>query len=413
MLRAFDRTGIFTNDAMAAPGNLERRIITPNCITKVNSFILQGPLLPQVLRRLRLQLSTHDSWHKERTQWLEPDCPESYPEDRESLLAFLKILPSALEKLERLECLWLNLTEYWESDYSGSNDGWAPRLDLVALDEFRNSLCSLFSPSYAHKFPFLTELRLALPCTYDFAALNKAMSDDATRRLRHLYLEYVDATGPGGDRSYLIWAEDENADDGDDGFPPSNLQEEYPNYDYMPDICDLVGRCSNLESLGLHATHFLNLDHLDWKPSGTGLKNIYIHRAMIHVGTLKKILSAADGESSNLAAMKLSYVQLLDHTWADVFDHLMRANVIKYLSFEDLNYAHRGTSAHLREFNNRQWETCSTIWTENPADKDRLADLAKKVLDAGGLLGEFLDDEAEMAGYGASHPNSEYLVGGW
>ncbi|KAF2473453.1 uncharacterized protein BDR25DRAFT_341510 [Lindgomyces ingoldianus] len=413
ILRAFDYTGMFTNEEMAQPGNLDRRIIMPNSVNNINNFILQGQLLPQVLRRLRLEFSTYDSWHRERIQWLEPDCPESHPADRESLLAFLKVLPSALEKLERLECLWLNLTESWGSDYGGSGDGSAPQLDLVAVNELRNSLCSLFSPSYGHNFPFLTELRLALPCTYDFAVLNKAMSDEATRRLRHLYLEYVDATGAGGDNSYLLWAEDENGYDGDEGFPPSNLQEKYLNYDYMPDICILVGRCSNLESLGLHATHYLNLDELDWKPSGTGLRNIYIYRAMVHFDTLKKLLSAADGESSNIIAMKLGYVQLLDHAWVEIFDHLLRADAMKYFSIEDLNYAHRGGSAHLRAFNCRLWENCNTIWTENAVDQDRLQDIVKKILDAGGLVGRGLDDVAGQAGYDTNHPNSLNLISEW
>jgi hypothetical protein len=408
-LRAVDYTGMFAKEGMEAPENLERRIIRPNSVNNTNTFILEGQVLPQVLRRLRLELSADEG----RLQWLEPDCHDPHPAERESLLAFIKLLPSALEKVKRLECLWLNLNESWMSDYSGSDAGSAPQLDLLAVNELRNSLCSLFSPSYAHNFRFLTELRLALPCTYDFAALNKAMSDEATRRLRHLYLEYVDATGPGGDSSYLGWAEDENGYDGDEDFLPSNLQKKHLNYDYMPDVCKLVSRCSNLESLGLHATHYLNLDELDWKPVSTGLKNIYIYRAIVHFNTLKKLLSAADGESCNIVAMKLGYVQLLDHTWAEIFDHLVRAGAMKYFNIEDLNYAHRGVSAHLRRFNGRLWENSDTIWTENAVDEDRLQDVVKKVLDAGGLVGRYLDEAAELAGYVIDSSNSSHFISEW
>ena len=391
LLRAFDHTGVFSSKKK--PGEFERRVIKPNSVNRINEFILHGHSFSPCLRRLRLDLSTDGGgFRSDPKQWMQPDCPNSRPEDRESLFGFLKLLPPALERVKRLECLWVNMNETWTSDYGdGEEEGYAPQLDLVALNELRESLCSLFSPTYAHNFQFLTELRLALPCTYDFAALNKAMSDEAVWRLRHLYFKYVDATGPGGDMSYLHWAEEERGEDGDGRYALSNLQKEYLNYDYMRDICTLIGRCSNLESLGLYATHYLNLDDLDWKPSGAGLKNIYIYRAIVHFETLKKLLSAADGESSNIFALKLDYVQLLDHTWAKVFDHLTTAHAMQYFDVTDLNYAFRGKSAGLREFNNRPWENCATIWSTEEEDKNRLGNVVANVVRAGGSIGH-LDD---------------------
>jgi hypothetical protein len=235
------------------------------------------------------------------------------------------------------------------------------------------------------------KLRLSLLTTHDFSALNAAMSDEATARLRHLYLEYCDASGPGGDRSYLVYADDDEGDDGDEYVPLSNLQEQYPNEQYMLDVCTLVGRCHNLESLGLHATHYLDLDTLDWQPSGKGLQNLYIYRAIVHSNTLKKLLSASDGTTSSTVALHLNYVQLLDSTWTDVFDHLFAADTMKYFGISDLNYAHRGESAHLRRFNNRQYENSSSIWSEYEEDESRLEGLIAKVLDGGGLISQHLD----------------------
>jgi hypothetical protein len=300
---------------MVPAKNMERRIITANSINNIKEFILQRELLPQFLRRLCLQLSTSQHWSVKRLQWLEPDRPESDPADRESFLTLIRLFPLALEKLEWLESLWLNFIGPWESEYSGFEGDEAPQFDLVAVDELRRSLCSLFSPFYHHKFQFLTELRLVLPCAYDFAALNNAMSNDATQRLKHLYLEYVDATGPGGTTRYLSWAEDWDGIDNDEFVPLSNLQQQYLNYDYMPEICKLVSRCFNLETLGLQGTHLINLDDLDWNPSGSGLKNLYIGRAMVPFHSLRALLSAADGLSSNIVAMLLNYVHLLDYTW--------------------------------------------------------------------------------------------------
>jgi hypothetical protein len=145
--------------------------------------------------------------------------------------------------------------------------------------------------------------------------------------------------------------------------------------------------------LGLHATHYLDLNELGWKPSSTGLKNLYIYRARVPFATLKKLLSAADGEPSNIVAMRLECVELMDHTWEEVFDHLTRADAMRYLNVENLNYAWCGTSAHLREFNNRLWENCSIIWTENPPDRHRLQDLANKVRAAGGVVSDYIYEE--------------------
>lgn len=111
---------------------------------------------------------------------------------------------------------------------------------------------------------------------------------------------------------------------------------------------------------------------------------------MVHFDTLKRLCSAADGQASSIAAMKLHYVQLLDHTWAEIFDHLMGADPMKYFDIGDLNYAHRGASASLRLSNSRPCENSSLIWTENSVDEERAKDIVTKVLDAGGHVTEFV-----------------------
>lgn len=399
-LRAFDYVGLFANLDVERSESVEKRVIQPNSINRIKEFILPLKSFAPNVKRLRIELSSQESWHSDgRWQWTAPDSKDgSAREERENALVFLKLLPTTIARMERLESLTVDMLQSWQSEYGGDENDTAPQLDLAALDELQKSLYCLFSSS-PDSLRFLTNLRLTLPCTYNFANLNDAMSDDATSRLRHLYLEYVDATGPGGDRSYLIWAEDDTGEDGDGHVPLSNLQQKYPNVDYMPRVCAMVDRCRNLESLALYATHYLDLDTLSWQPNGKGLRNISIERAIVPFHTLRQLLSASDGDFSNVVALKLNYVQLLDHTWSDVFDHLLKSDTMKYFSVDDLNYAHRGESAHLREYNNRQWENSNTIWTENEVDKDRLNDLVKRVLDAGGLVGRDMGYVAEELGY--------------
>jgi hypothetical protein len=50
--------------------------------------------------------------------------------------------------------------------------------------------------------------------------------DSFLKRLGHLFVGATDATGPGGSKAYLGDANEHG--DGDDDYPPSNLQQQYP-----------------------------------------------------------------------------------------------------------------------------------------------------------------------------------------
>ncbi|KAF2651542.1 hypothetical protein K491DRAFT_781776 [Lophiostoma macrostomum CBS 122681] len=392
-LRAYDYKGLFQNSDMRKPGDYEVRVTTPSSIDRISDFLLQSDSLAPLLTHVRIELSHVESGLvKGVSQWMDAQGePLTNQEEIQSLHKFLALVPPAIKKMERIETLSIYMGQTWESDYSGDSQvDSAPQFNMAALDQLRGVLSSLFS-SPPSGLQFLTDLRLTLPCTYDFAALNAAMSDDATARLRHLYIEYCDASGPGGDRSYLMYADDWEGYDGDEYVPLSNLQQEYPNEEYMPDVCRLIGRCHNLESLGLDATHYLALDTLNWRPSGRGLQNIYISRGIVPCKTLRKLLSASDETTSNIFALHLDYVQLLDSTWANVFDHLLASETLKYFAIDDLNYAHRGESAHLRQHNVRQWENSSAIWSEHQEDLYKLQEVIEKVAADGGLLSPGLD----------------------
>lgn len=103
-------------------------------------------------------------------------------------------------------------------------------------------------------FQHLTDLRLALPGTHDIGKLAAGIPDNVKQQLKHLYLEVVDESGPGGSLGLSFF----------DG--PSNLQAQYPNQDYQDEVWAFIASCNNLESLGLHCTHCLSLERLNWKP---------------------------------------------------------------------------------------------------------------------------------------------------
>jgi len=97
--------------------------------------------------------------------------------------------------------------------------------------------------------------------------------------------------------------------------------------DYMDDICTLVSRCRNLESLGLKGTQYCNLESLVWRPTKDGLRSLDLHRATMTSSTLFSLLSPSTGFSesastSKIVSVKLSDVELQDASLSTIFDHL-------------------------------------------------------------------------------------------
>jgi hypothetical protein len=131
--------------------------------------------------------------------------------------AFTKIIPQAISRLSYIECLALYIGDYciippWDGD--------APTFDLSMVAELRQTLVIAFEDA---PFEHLPDIRLTLPCAYDFKDIGDALSDEKLGRLQHLYLEFIDGTGPGGSTSQLVYYDEESDDDGEVEF--SNLQE--------------------------------------------------------------------------------------------------------------------------------------------------------------------------------------------
>jgi len=115
-----------------------------------------------------------------------------------------------------------------------------PEYDTSIVDRLRTSLVSNFETL---KLDRLTDLRLSMATTYDIAQLGSALSDNVCSQLKHLFLEYVDATGTGGSNKYFQYT------NGRGLSVHSNLQKKYPNIRHMRGLCGLVDRCPNIESV--------------------------------------------------------------------------------------------------------------------------------------------------------------------
>jgi hypothetical protein len=158
--RAYDYKGLFENPELEKPGNHEVRIITPNSVDRINDLVLQSASLAPHLRRIRIELSHGESWpFNGVAHWMDPQGkPLTGQDEIQTLHRFVKLIPVAIEKMEKLECLSMYMSATWESDYSGdSRVDSAPQFNLVALDELRNSLTSLFSSS-SNRLQFLTDV---------------------------------------------------------------------------------------------------------------------------------------------------------------------------------------------------------------------------------------------------------------
>ena len=214
------------------------------------------------------------------------------------------------------------------------------------------------------------------------------MPDTVALRLRHLYMEIIDGTGPGGDNQYNAHWQGDDGLDGDENHPFSNVQLQFPNEDHFSGICGLVNKCKGLESLGLVGTQRIDLDALDLQSTNGGLKNIYLSRILCTAEELLKLLPSSDTEGStcNIEAFRIEESALWDGTWEAVFASLAKAPSLLYFRVYNLIYSKDGLSSNYHEHNNRVWENYSIIWTENDADNERLYDVLKAVQNRGHVL---------------------------
>ncbi|KAJ0165324.1 hypothetical protein CTA2_11629 [Colletotrichum tanaceti] len=248
--------------------------------------------------------------------------------------------------------------------------------DMQGVDEVIATVqYGLKSPALHH----LVDLSLSLPSTWHVGRLGSALSQDARDRLAHLQLVIVDETGPSGSLKYTL-GEDGN-DNGDltsvldSGYAPSNIQVAYPNREHQEELWRFVASCRNLESLAIEATHYLQLEQLNWSPAlgSRGLQNVSLRRVWANVPSIRRLLSASSGSKMSPAIRRVVLDDVKIYAdggnWEVVFKHL-RANCpdLELVRAEQLSYF----SEHPRfAHNNRPWENVANVWTaDNVEDND-------------------------------------------
>jgi hypothetical protein len=306
---------------------------------------------------------------------------------------FIENLPQILPWITEIETLQVD-TGHWKSSYTGwEGDGFAPSIDIPLLTAFTDSLCNSFRGT---SYPRLTNLHLSLPCSYNFVSLSNAMPNAFLQGLKSLSLRITDATGPGGSKEYMSWAEERS--DGDENFPSSNLQQQFPNRQHVSGIYDIVSRCTSLDVLGLHCTHHLD-GNMILPP--TDLKGLYLARIKIHPDNLIKLLT------TSIERLWLQEIELLAGTWELVFKHLLSCKSLVYFNPENLTYARGGASFNLRAWNGRICEDTRNLWTVSDEDDVSLERLVMSLVKKAGGRKYYPNRECEQLMLGGDGDNSD------
>ncbi|CAI6333667.1 unnamed protein product [Periconia digitata] len=216
--------------------------------------------------------------------------------------------------------------------------------NLEVTDKLRIAVSRIFE-NPINKLQCLTYLRLKLPCVFDIC--NIKVSDALASQLKHLYLEYIDGTGPDGSLEYIVVHEgDRRSVRGSEHHPLSALQRQYANLDCMEALCDFIRRFQNLESLGLSGTHCADLRTLEWRPVQNKLKTIFMERVKLTADLLLQFLASDGVLDSGVETLDLCEVEMVDGTWETVFKRLTECKSLRYLCTEDSGY---NAHAHLVE----------------------------------------------------------------
>jgi hypothetical protein len=327
-------------------------------------------------------LDSFKDYNDQRMTELDNRVPGSEPvpvNDRSAKLAQLRRLFETLSHVEHF-ALTFPSAESFHRSYDGIQASEAKCYDMKDVDSILVTVqAGLRSPALQS----LVDLRLSVPCTRDIGVLVNGMSSKARNQLRHLSLQIKDATGPSGDEDYSRTEEDN--DDGlledafESGFCPSNVQVAYPNRKHQDEIWNFVGSCSNLESLSLEFTHYLDLGRLRWLKSETspGLRVLRLSRMYTNVASVVELLSPHPqvGRQSVLRRLFLSDLkaQTEGGNWITLVRHLGdNCPDLEFCTLTQLTYF---TNHPRFQRNNRIWENVRSVWTEDKEEEKAIEDL--------------------------------------
>lgn len=268
--------------------------------------------------------------------------------------------------------------------------------DMPALNRVIASVAhGLGQPAFSH----LTSLKLELPSPRYIEPLAKAMQQETRDKLQHLFLRIVDSTGSAGRYENIpqAFVDDSYIYDGttshNPNCPRSNVQAEYPNCAFQKALWELASSCPNLESLGVLATHFLDLDRMDRRPPPTsrGLRVLALGRVWGSVPSIVKLLrpgASADGPPlAKRVWLRDVKIRPGGGDWASLFGFLLdECPGLELAGFRELNYF----SEHAKYVPHHvplYKPVERTIWTADERDEAGLGELCRMLVrKAGGGL---------------------------
>ncbi|KAH7134033.1 hypothetical protein EDB81DRAFT_588987, partial [Dactylonectria macrodidyma] len=216
--------------------------------------------------------------------------------------------------------------------------------DCYDIQAVVGTIAAIRSGLQTSTFDHLTDLRLELPSTYFVEQTVDGMDQEARNRLKHLYIRILDQTGVAGCHEWLgtLLDDDSDALDGTteldfnspNPYPFSNLQFEYPNIDHQLGLWEFVSSCRNLESLGIEATHYLDLTMLRFgeAPALLNLRVLTLSRLYITSSSLINLCNrnmplstSTEYQPCQLQRLSLKDVKIYEDggDWDEVFTFLL------------------------------------------------------------------------------------------
>ncbi|VUC29183.1 unnamed protein product [Clonostachys rosea] len=204
-------------------------------------------------------------------------------------------------------------------------------------------------------FAYLQDLRIFVPGTYNIKDYLFGMSQTARDRLKNLFIGITDATGAAGcleyKNPYRHGRGDLDGTDHDSQWtapfnPPSRLQLYRPNRRYQDNLWEFVSSCNNLVSLGVMATHYLDLRNVKWENASglNDLSELYLSRVYVDMESILRLLLPKNWDGTAPATVQnLTLEEVKIHqdggTWCQVTDFLWEnCTNLKHLSLSRLSY---------------------------------------------------------------------------
>jgi hypothetical protein len=245
-------------------------------------------------------------------------------EPREILAASAHAIPSFVRACKRLSALDVRVRSDDLVIDSKEDRSWSRRILLIMIENLLQE-CP----------PYLKSLKLGLPLTYDFEALEHSIrrvpeSLNIMSRLEDLEVAISDASGPQSS-PYNPSAE-------------SDDHREFPNRQHQAAFWSFVQLSKALKTLSVSCTHVLDLGLLP-KIGTKFLQELYLSRVEVPWSRLEDLVG---GDIVGLRAIQFWCVELTSGRWSDVLLKFCELPELIAFHMDSCGYSFAGAASHRR-----------------------------------------------------------------